>query len=381
MILFGSFAIFCLVLGGTVGGWRWYVSHAMTNRGTKVDLIQGTALLLPSGSRQEVNATNNTVLSAGDTIRTTADSEALLSLFDGSNVRMWPSTAIRVLRVAISTYAPRDTELKILQSSGHARYEVAMPVTLSRQFDVETPQATIILREGSYKVQVRTGATVVTVTSGSATVTGNHHSVEVLGGEWVTVHDQKAPTNPVSDIHNLLANGNFSKGLTDWQPGNRGVEDNIPGHVKILEQSHRWFVEFSRSGSQKHAETFIHATVNKDVTDYGMLQLKLQLRILRQTLSGGGDLGSEYPIIVRVHYRDSSGSEADWMRGFYIQNKNHLPTPNAEKVIRNQWMDESFNLFDANTVSPRPSEILWIEISASGHGYTSDVASVQLLAD
>jgi hypothetical protein len=380
-ILLGSFVVFCLIVGSVIGGVRWYFAHAMTPRPVRLDLIQGTALWLPEGSRQEVNAADRSMLAEGDRVRTTEGSEAILWFFDGSNLRLWPNTTVQILKTATSTYRPLDTDEVLSQDQGHVRYNIALPSTDSRQFEVQTPQASVILREGSYKVQVAPGQTVVTVTSGSATVSSQSQAVEVLQGEWVTAKANQPPSTPESDVHNILTNGDFSQELAGWQPGNRAVEDGIPGQIQVREESNRPFAELWREGSDKHAETFIHKTINEDVTDYGMLRFAFQLRILEQTLSGGGDLGSEFPLSVRVHYRDSSGSEADWVHSYYIQNRDHLPTPNADQVIQNQWTDESIDLFDPTVVSPRPAEILWIEFSASGHGYRSDIGRVQLLVD
>lgn len=360
---------------------HWYLDHAMSSRPVRLELIKGTTLWLPSGSRQEVNAANGAMISSGSQIRTVANSEAFLSLLDGSNVRLWPDTTLSIVKSATTTYNTANSEIVLDQENGHARYEVALPATESRQFELHTPQADVLLRQGSYKVQIENGETIVTVSAGSATVSAHDHAVEALRGEWVKVPNGGEPTKPESSIHNLIPNGDFSEGWKDWQPGNRQVEDGIPGSATIAEASNRSFVEFLRTGSDKHAETYIHTTLNQDVTDEQTLKLTFQIRIQQQTLSGGGILGSEYPLIARVHYRDSAGNEEDWMRGFYIQNTDDHPTPNAEKVIANQWTDESFNLFDSQVISPRPAQILWIEIAASGHGYQSDVARIQLLAD
>ncbi len=381
-----SFALFCLLVAGIPQAIGWYRAHAMSERRVRLDVIKGTALWLPPGSRQEVNAVGGSEISEGGRIRTPADSEALLSFFDGSNIRLWPETTLRILTSRSTTYTANDTRITLAQDQGHARYEVALPATTSRRFELQTPEASVLLREGSYRVEVANGLTTVTVTSGSATVSAGGQAVEALRGEWVKVARGGLPSKPEPSIHNLLSNGDFSAGLEGWQQGNRGLEDTVPGTVTVRNPEGRAaegfpYVEFSRTGSVKHAETFIHKAVDVDVTDHQMLRLNFQMRILDQTLSGGGILGSEYPLMVHIHYRDSAGNEADWLRGFYIQNTDHHPTPNADLVIRNQWTDVSVNLFDPAVVSPRPAEILWIEFTASGHGYRSDVARVELLAD
>lgn len=384
-VLSVAFLTFCLLLLAVPQGIRWYLGHAMSDRPVRLDhLIKGTSLWLPPGSRQEVNATNGLSLTSGSRLRTAADSEALVLLFDGSVIHLWPETVLRIIRSQSTTFRPDETQLVLAQDQGHAHYDVAIPQTVSRHFELRTPQADVLLREGSYRVQVSGEKTVVTVANGSATVSSNERAVEVLRGEWVTVLTGGAPSRPESSVHNLIANGDFSQGLDGWQAANRGVEDGIPGQVTATrDELNRsfYYVEFARSGSSKHAETFIHRAINEDVTDHNLLKLSFQLRVLEQTLSGGGILGSEYPLMVRIHYRDSAGNEADWLHGYYVQNTDNHPTPNADSVIPNQWTDESIDLFDSSVVSPRPAEILWIEFSASGHGYKSDVARVELLAD
>ena len=96
-----------------------------------------------------------------------------------------------------------------------------------------------------------------------------------------------------------------------------------------------------------------------------------------------GTLGADYPILVRIHYRDNSGSEATWTRSFYVTPEGPVDHPprDAMPVIQSLWTDESFDLLDPATVTPRPSNILWVEFAASGTNYQSDIGHVQLLVD
>jgi hypothetical protein len=384
-VLVSAFCVFVLMLVAIPKAIDWYYAAAMTERPVRLQVLHGTALWLPPGARQEVNADGQSTLSEGDQIRTAANSEVLLSFFDGTNVRLWPNTIVRILRTSSSTYRAADTEVVLAQDQGHARYNVALPATASRQFEVQTPSASSLLREGSYKIEATADHTEVTVASGSATVSGGQRAVEVLTGEWTQVVGGGAPSRPTSDLHNLVVNGDFSQGLSGWQPGNRDVEDNVQGDVGIRAEDNRTFAEFVREGSDKHAETFLHQALDQDVTDYDVLKFNFQLRVLAQSLPGGGTLGSEFPIIVRIHYRDANGSENTWYHGFYLEpGSPSSPLPaiaNADGVTQNLWTDESFNLLDPNVVNPRPAEILWIEVAASGHAYQSDVAAVQLMVD
>jgi hypothetical protein len=381
-VLIAAFATFCMLLVAVPTGVNWYLAQAMADRPVRLQVLKGTTLWLPAGGRQEVNAGGLLSLNGGEQIRTAADSEALLSFFDGSNVHLWPNTTIRLLATKSSAYRFSDTQFVLAQDAGHARYEVAIPATTSRKFEVDTPQASTLLREGRYRIEVSSDRTSATVTTGSATVIGAHQAVEVLKGEWTDVAAAGPPSRPASDVHNLIANGEFSLGLESWQPGSRGdVADVQPGHVITREQDNRSFVEFARDDAQRYGETFLHKSIGQDVTDYGLLRLNFQLRILAQSTVEGGPFGPEYPLLVRVHYRDSSGTEATWTHEFYVGIDDSHSLPDTTAMIESQWTDETFDLFDPSMVTPRPSEILWIEYAATGRSYRSDLGNVQLLVD
>src|SRR5581483_6298812 len=182
-----AFVVLCLFVVSVPQAVRWYLAHAMSERPIRLEVNKGTAFWLPSGGRQEVNAANDALVSVGGQVRTAADSRAFLSLFDGSNVQLWPQTTLRVVSSQSTTYSSNDTDVVLAQDLGHARYNVALPETAARHFEVRTPQADVLFREGSYRVEVDDGSTVVTVSDGSATVSARDHAVEALRGESVKV--------------------------------------------------------------------------------------------------------------------------------------------------------------------------------------------------
>jgi hypothetical protein len=380
-VLLGAFGIFCFLLFAIPTGLNLYRARAMSDRPVRLDVIKGTTLLLPAGGRDEVSAPPRSTLAGGERIRTASDSEALLSFFDGSNVHLWPNTTVHVLAARSSTFGLNDSDFVISQDGGHVRYEVAIPETTARKFQVETPQSQALLREGSYKLDVTPDNSVVSVSAGSATVSGVEGAVEVLRGELVRVTGLGQLSSPESAEQDVIANGDFTQDLTGWQPGQRDVGDGPAGNVDIREQDNRTFVEFARDLAPRHAETFIHKSINQDVTDSDELRFAFQVRILRQALSADGPLGSESPLLVRVHYRDSFGSETTWTRGVYIHDDD-TPLPRDAEVIQSDfWTDLTYDLFDPSVISPRPAEILWIEFAASGRGYQSDLGHVQLLTN
>ena len=97
-------------------------------------------------------------------------------------------------------------------------------------------------------------------------------------------------------------------------------------------------------------------------------------------LSGGGYLSSEYPLIIRVKYRDVNGDEAEYVRGFYAQNDTSNPTANGELLPRATWIPfDSSNLLASLPI--KPFRILSIEIYASGWDYESYISNVRLKAE
>lgn len=383
-VLIAAFAVFCALVILIPRGIDLYLSTAMTSRPVRLDVIRGTVLWMPAGGQQEVNATDRQAVGEGEIVRTAPDSQALLSFFDGSNVELWPNTTIRIVQSQSSTYGQASTLVTLDQEAGHSRYQIAIPITQRRRFEVVTPQASTLLREGSYRIEEGNVDTAVTVTAGSATVSNDHDAVEVLKGESTQVSDGIGPSEPQSSTHNLLANGDFTQDLDNWQPGSREPNDVQPGTIIPRQQDNRTYVEIVREDGAQAAETFLHHTLSADVSDNSVLKLNFELRLDHQRLSDAGALRTEFPLIVRVRYRDSSGNEATWTKGYAIAasgDANPPSSPSFRSVQPDLWVDESVDLFDPQLVSPRPSAILWVEFAANGQGYTSDIANVQLLAD
>ncbi|HUE75457.1 MAG TPA: FecR family protein [Chloroflexota bacterium] len=380
-VIWTSFLLCCAVIVAIPFGVIQYREAAMTTRGAVVEIIGGTVLLQPKGSAREVVASNKLQLVEGDRVRTTADSQALISLFDGSTIRLWPDTAVQLRYLRASSYTDNQVNVTIQQATGHLRVDVALPNSRERTFEVHTPHGSATLREGSYRISISDDHTELAVRHGSASVSGADQTVEILRHEQTTVAHGTVPTKPSPAIRNLVQNGDFVAEFSEWQRGSRNEEDGISGTTSLLHDSGRQVARFQRYGSEKHGETYLHQTINRDVTDYDVLQLDLDMKLVNQSLSGGGWVGSEYPLIVRVRYRDANHNEYTFVRGFYYQNVEGRPTTGGTKVLPGQWVPYSVDLFDPNTVSPRPVHVLWLEIAASGWDYESMVTNIQVLAE
>lgn len=381
LVLWAAALTFCLMVVGLILGVRWYRDQALTARVATVDIIGGTVLFQAEETTRETVATNRMRLQDGDRLRTASDGQALISLPDGSNVRLWPDTAVEVKQLRTSTFSSQRTLTLLSQLGGHTRAEVAVPSTQERRFEIQTPHGRILLREGSYRIEITPSGSDVSVRTGSASVTARDQTVEVLRGERTIVAPGGRPTAPITAARDLIRNGDFGRGFEGWRPGSRNEEDSIPGQVSLTMQDGRAAVAMRRQGSQKHGETFVQQTVNRDVTDEVSLRLSMDVKVVDQTLSGGGWRGSEYPLLVRLRYRDAYGSEATLVRGFYVTNPDGHPTTNGTPLPANQWTPMEVDLFDERQVSPRPAYLLWLEVEGAGWDFESYVTGVRLVAD
>lgn len=382
LILWCSAFVFAGVVAGLIWGIGYYRDQAMTARTATLEVLGGTVLYQTEDAVRETVAQNKSTLQDGDRVRTTAEGGlALISLPDGSTVQLWPETQVQVKQLRTSTFNNNRSTFLLVQNGGHTRVAVAVPQTLERRFEVQTPQGRTLLREGSYRVEVGPQGTEVAVSAGSATVSSKDESIELLHGERTIVAPNGHLAPRMAAARNLVRNGDFARGFGDWAQGSRNEEDGVPGQVSLVEQDGRYSVRMRRQGSlSKHGETFLQQVINRDVRDEQSLKLNMDVKVVSQTLSGGGVLGSEYPLMVKLRYRDAYGSESLVVRGFYVRNPENHPTTNGVQLPANQWSSVSIDLFDDKAVQPRPAQLISLEIEGSGWDYESFVTSIQLIA-
>jgi hypothetical protein len=240
------------------------------------------------------------------------------------------------------------------------------------------------LGEGSFSIEVNEDGTQVTTRLGEAQLIAADTVVSLAAGERSMVSPGEAPSSPLPAEQNLLVNGDFSEPLDGvWdvykvEPPSGAVTTA----VEIFEVGNRNVLEFNSQGEDNlHSEVGIIQEIDKSVQDFDSLRVHLEVRLERQSLPGGGTLGSEFPIMVHLAYKDANGSDRDWYRGFY-----YVPPPedwllfdtpdnSSERVARFLWYPyESVNLLDS-LGTEKPVDIKYIRIYASGWIYQARIAA------
>ena len=115
-----------------------------------------------------------------------------------------------------------------------------------------------------------------------------------------------------------------------------------------------------------------------DLWDYEKLILAAGFRILSHSLSGGGWQGTEYPLMLRVYYRDASGGKVPWYRGYFLHNAEGFPVVNGVRVSPDEWQHVEIDLL---ALTPRPWRIETVQVVAQGWDFASAVREVHLWAE
>ena len=382
-ILWGSFILFCLLTAGTVFAVRAiWLNTTEAREATLTVSDAGTVLLKPARQTQWIGFSPPVTLHEGDTLRTDNAAQAEVTLLDGSLVRLYANAEVQLTRQASSKFTDRSAFIGLAVTEGLVQVEAAPKSTEARLLEVAVPGGMLVLQEGSYSI--RTGpnrAHVRVMERGAADLQTRDRVYHLAAGERVEI----GPTGvegPLVSPEELILNGDFSSGMDGWEVAQTaGFQEgtDVSGQYTLMRDDFRNAVLFSRLGSKNtHFETQLVQRIDRDVSEFSELRLSLDMQIRYQSLSGGGYLGSEYPIRVRIDYR-TLGGESYAVYGFYYQNNTRNRTDFGIPVPEDAWFTYAAaqNLM---TLEPRPQRILSVQISASGWDYESRMSNISLAA-
>ncbi len=390
-VMLFAFAIFCILVVAVPLGVRWYILNATNSKTTAVTSIRGTVLVEKPYTTQPVPIVDGDTQDVDEATRIVTDgtSQAVLTFFNDSTVTLYGQTTARIERARVPRFAWSQNPDTITIHLEQGRVRVAPSGSSQLTFEVRSPQGVVSLGEGSFSIEVSEEGTEVTARAGWAQLVAAEEVVRLSAGERSLVSPGKAPSPPLPAEQNLLANGDFSAPLADaWEvyrvepPG--GV---VTTSAKIAQVDGREGLRFVSEGEDNlHSEIGIIQQVNESVQDFDSLRIQLDVRLDRQSLPGGGTLGSEFPVMVHLAYKDAEGNDRDWYHGFYYVPApenwviNNAPDNSNERVARIFWYPyESVNLLDSLGTT-KPIYIKYIRIYASGWLYDAVVTDVALLA-
>lgn len=421
-----AFALLCSAL---FGAGYWYLGHATVKQLVCVDVVQGDRAFVRAAYQLHWSAVPRrsgscasralsqgpasvTYLREGDTLKTEDGTRVFLTLWDGSStVEVFERAQLKITELRTTQYMSRAGLFSMEQTRGLVRVGLA-PGDYSRsRFQVVAGDTTVVMKEGgqrtgggSFLVEVKTGADGESVAAvrasvrrgvGAVRVAGTDAEVRLGANEQTTVPAGGVPGPPTPARRDLVANGLFvpsSDGLGNgegrfahWQkistPGQAGggfgqlrpVTETIDGQpVSAL--------EVSRSlDSTDPANTGLRQPLDVSVAYLVALELTADVKVLEQNLPAGGQAGSEYPIIVRINYRDIASEAQHVIWGFSLGPDPPGVKPaagRAELVPAGEW---SRLRIDLRTLTPQPVQLDSIEVYASGHGYRARITNVAII--
>ncbi len=393
-VLWAAFLTFCLLATGIPLAVRSYLLNSMVDQDTRVQRIAGIILLQKANGREPLGVTESTTASPGDEVITDATSRAILDLFERSHITLYSNTNLELTQLRTPRYAlsPHPNQVLLTLTGGLVRVGVALPGDRPTRFEVRTPHVNIQLNEGSYRIRVINQATEITVVRGQAILYGDWGKRAIPQGTRAVVDLSGIPSAPLPAAQNLIENGNFQQPLsTGWLTGTVVLAPTVkPPAVEVVEDGGRKAVRLFRRESDEgnHTEVAIQQKLDQDVRDFMRITVSLDVKLRFQSLSGGGQLSSEFPVMVRLDYKDLWGNDNFWVHGFYYQNKDGYSIapdwwgqPRGERIPQGVWYPyESENLVELLGEN-RPAYLTGITVYASGWNYDSLVSEVQLIVE
>lgn len=393
-VLGTAFVVFCVLSVGIPLSARAYLLNTTQDQDTLLQVIEGTVLVQKANASDPIGVQEATILSPGDEVITDETSWATLDLFERSHVTLYREGNVKLEQAQTPRFdlSQQPNQITLDVTGGIVRVGVALPRERPTEFRVVTPHTLAILEEGSYRIEVANQGTQITVLRGQAIVGRGTSTVEILQGSRTSVDLSGTPTEPLPAAQNLIVNGNYQQPLeTGWYTSTVVFTSELaPPGVEVVEDGGRRAVRLVRREPDDgtHSEVAIHQRLNQDVRDFARLEVSLDVLLDFQSLSGGGLLSSEFPIIVRLDYKDRWGNDKFWTHGFYYQNRDGYPIapdpwgqPSGERVPRGVWYPyESGNLLEL-LGDNRPAQITGLTVYASGWNYDSMVSEIHLIVE
>ncbi len=356
--------------------------------------IEGTVLLQGPFDTAWKQLRDSAEATPGTRFSTDGRSRAFMEFFDGSTLELYNNTEMVLLESERGRFDEARKRVVLELVRGRMAMGVAhTDAEESRHVEIQTPTGHMLLLEGSYVVEVFEDEHVeVLVRRGKATFFSEGNLAEVGAGGRGGYGPDMTPTADLPPLAALVDDSRLALplNLSPWRafiatesgPNGRTIEiatDADPGDVPGLGRDFGY--AFRRmSGSEevnRHGEAGIAQIVNRDVRDFAELHIRARVRVDYQGLSGGGSLGTEYPIMIKLFYIDSHGQDQIWYQGFYAQNDEGFSVSGGTEVPAGEWvLYDNPNLLQV--LNPTPVFVRRIEVLGSGWDFDAAVTEVVL---
>lgn len=399
-------AVFILLAGGIVFAAWFYLEHATRKEVATLQIVSGTGALIRSPNDQDFRLiTGSTTVSEGDELSTTLGTVLWVTMFDGSTVEIAEDTIVKITRMRSSRFL-NSTKNIVLEPARGTVYVAMAPRGDFRysELTVKSNVASVTMADGngtagvgSFLVEVHDfespdpeianqRSTRVAVLRGVAMLTANGETMRLAGNQQVLIDDAGSIGEIVPAVRQLIADGTFEFGLSNWVEfhlaGDVASPTPVAGVVELvndrIDGRSVVAVELLRpSGDLNPATTGIRQRIGQTLRVYSSVRLEFFVKVSAQEPPGGGADLTEFPFAIELNYVDILGEERQWSRNLYaIENPEvQVPLSTGSRVDRNQWQHI---IFDLHNLEPLPRQIVSVVVYASGQSYQTLVTGLSL---
>ncbi len=324
-----------------------YLESITRSKDARLQLVSGSQLSVVRHGRLDSDrevVSKETVLNENDEVYTGRDTEANMSLFDGSTVRLSFNTHIKLDSLRTGRFFSNRKEIGLRIDSGTAVLSTADRAGYSSaSYLINTPHALIKVDPNS-TVRVRIsgeetpGSTEISVTAdsgGSATVTSGGKSIPVGPRNMTTARLSTGPTDPQPDEQELIRNGDFTEPPTSYAEGpetglntaawlpilERPGDDSATGVVTVTTEYNKRIALINREAQgDRYARLGLLQAVDTSASYFRIIELSATVKVVAQTETDplGGPQGDVFPLTIKVRFTDSSGKPQEWRHSFYV---------------------------------------------------------------
>lgn len=314
------------------------------------------------------------------------------------SVQFFSDTDLKIERIRRPLFASSSEPyyVRLNLKAGQARVLSNSSDGRPLHVDLVTPHGLVSMDGGSYQVTVLEAnpsvsetQTIVNVRSGTAElIQGRTDRLLLNENQSAWLRHGAMAEQPQSSGQNLIVNGGFVPPVLDtWQSN---VADNVlfPGNVQFDRDEGRRVAFFSQGNANGHSDIGITQPISLDLDlqTLDSLVLQMDVKILFQSISGAGQLSTEYPVRAQIEFISVYGQTINWGHGFYYRkvepNVPFPPPPEAVSTLINQgeWYTYVSNniIEELKQQGTPPARINSIRIYASGHNYQSMVSEIDL---
>jgi uncharacterized repeat protein (TIGR02543 family) len=181
-----------LLLAGVI---RLSPENSVLTTNCTLSVLSGNTEIQKKQTVSWIQGDNGMTLSAGDLIKTTADSEAMLTFFEGSTLHLGPETQIEIQQISQSQ--TKQTIIILKQMIGTTWSRVEHMADAGSRYEIDTPASYALVRGTTFMTEVdQAGATTLEVSEGTVAVQAQGKEVLVPAGYKVNVEPGIPPGEP-----------------------------------------------------------------------------------------------------------------------------------------------------------------------------------------